>query len=73
MWLLIGGIILFSFGYHLGKIDEKEKQTRRKYKCNDSYYYPPSVPLLEYQQSIAPPASAPYLESYVPAYQAEIK
>jgi hypothetical protein len=68
--MIIGGIILFSWGYHLGKKDEKDKQARKAQKksiidYNTISYYQspnsimPSAPRLEYQE---PPAPIQYIQ-----------
>ena len=40
MWAFIGGIVLFSWGYHMGKQDEKEKRERKTRKSNRIAYQP---------------------------------
>ena len=54
MWLIIGGILIFSWGYHMGKQYEKDKQKEKLLFQTElrekqiEYYQPPSAPRLEY-------------------------
>lgn len=55
MWMIIGGFLLFSWGYHLGKEDgkkykKKQNKNYKSYNVKQLEYYqpPPSAPKLEY-------------------------